>query len=138
VDLSSEEWVLCDVAMATVPRQRFAGLHAGGVEAMLFWTRSVNTLSMRRAIGVAHIDLNGLVTASIAVDPRRVVTTAAKRWVLEVRNPRDLPPVRSMVTVVPSSDDAWNTCALCNTYWESRRCERAAHGDTQGRRRDIC
>jgi hypothetical protein len=114
LDLHSDRWALHNVALASSATHRLFGLHHQASRAVLFWTRSIQTLTMRRPIGVAHIDGAGCVFVSETVNPMRLVTTWKTLWVLEVRDPALLPPVRSMITVVPSSQHARNTCALCH------------------------
>jgi uncharacterized membrane protein (UPF0127 family) len=114
VDLHSDRWSLHKVALASSPMQRLFGLHHRAFNAVLLRTRSIHTLTMRRSIGVAHVDGEGRVLTSESLNPMRYVTTGKTLWVLEVRDPAVLPPVRSMITVVPSSRHARNTCALCD------------------------
>lgn len=73
------------------PSDRFVGISRRSEVAVLLLTRSIHTFTLREAIAVAVLDLDGLVLTTIRVAPRRVVNFSERRWVIELRGNGRLP-----------------------------------------------
>lgn len=119
VDAYTGDWCLHSVVVIEGFRGRLAGLSRGH-HALLIRTRSVHTFTMRSPIGIVCIAPDGLVVATTILEPRHVVVCRPARWILEVRTPARLPPVRSLVRLVPSSGHGGNPHPLCNADREPR------------------
>lgn len=119
VDAHTGDWCLHSVIVIEGFVGRLVGLNRGH-HAILIPTGSVHTFTMSDPIGIVCLASDGVVVATKILGPRRVLVCRQARWILEVRDPERLPPVRSVVRLVPSSGHGRNSHPLCNTHRESR------------------
>jgi hypothetical protein len=118
VRLWHPEWVLDDVVVADSHRQRRLGLNLPGTRAILIYTASVHTFTMREPIRVTPVGGDGRVGPSSIVRLGRVRFFRGRTWVLESFIDINRPPQGIVVRVLPSEFDVRVTHTLRNTDWQ--------------------
>jgi hypothetical protein len=106
------EWMLDEIVVAGTHRARLFGLNLRGVRAILMYTASIHTFTMREPIRVTQISSAGRVGYSEVVQPRQVMSFPERTWVLESSVDIDGPPAGVVVRVLPSGFDVRDTHTL--------------------------
>ena len=114
VRLWHPEWVLDDVVVADSHRKRLLGLNLPGTRAILLYTASVHTFTMRVPIRVTPIGDDGRVGPSLLVPPRRIRSFPDRTWILESFVDIEGPARGIVVQVLPSGFDVRVTHTLRN------------------------